>query len=85
MHYRLVSIERVAQPQSCDLCHRRHRTVVTFREIILTIPEDPALAVRVSDGPHTLTVGSSCARKVLAQVPVAYLGEATRLLDAAQL
>lgn len=85
MHYRLTAIEQVQVPVICALCHRRHRTAVTFREVRIHIPDNPVLPAVVSNGEHTLTVGSSCARKVLAQVPVAYLGEAIRLLEAAQL
>ena len=85
MHYRLATIAHASRPQSCGLCHRRHRVVVTFREVCIHIPEDPELPVSVSDGPATLTVGSSCARKVLDRVPVAYLGAALRMLDAAKL
>jgi hypothetical protein len=62
-----------------------HRTVVTFREINITVPDDLELPVRVSDGPSTLTVGSTCARKALAMLPVAYLAKAQQMLDAAHL
>jgi hypothetical protein len=59
--------------------------VVIFREVSINVPSDPALPVQVTDGATTLVVGTGCARKLLDKIPVAYLGEATRLLDAAHL
>lgn len=83
MAYRLESITRAATPQVCGICHRKHRIVVTFREITTVVPTDPTLPAKVIDTGVTLVTGSRCAYKVLESVPFAFAAAAKEKIDLA--
>lgn len=67
--FRLESDHYSFAAQRCSECGRAHRRVLTFREVIFVVPEDPSQAVRREDGARTKSVGVACAYKLLSQVP----------------
>ena len=81
MFMRYESDVKAATPQTCNLCGRKHRHVVTFREVCLVVPEDPSQVVRLFDGEHIRCVGTSCAYTLLASVPSMLYTAAKNALD----
>lgn len=67
--FRLESDHYSFAAQRCSECGRAHRRVLTFREVLFEVPQDPTGPVRSVDGPSTKSVGVTCAYKLLSQVP----------------
>ena len=82
MRYRLEAITQSVTAQACALCHRKHKVVVTFRELVFTVPADMNLPVQESDGACVVTTGTSCARKFLEKVATSHRSQALARLDA---